>query len=272
MAFQPETTAIPVTGVEAHLGAMAYFAVLAYPTREEWPKRDEFVETAKALLSKKYIARGGDRRKILRKYSGMKNEKIDGTLSRAFYRIQALRLPAAQMAYWKIIHNTRFGPFIRGTHSTVLKFKAPQEGEWAITFAEEYPSWEPTSLNECAKLMAFQLENARRDWKWHNHRDVAPLAQNPNITFEPASKNVLHRVWKATMPVLHLAMAFPKRQEEPDVIRLIHDPSWLPSTLRYAEEIRSVLPQCIPSFDPATAIRLLPVPHDAPKGDGHESS
>jgi len=261
--FKPEVTSIPVTGVGAHVGAMAYFAVLAYPNRDGWSKRDKLVDALKAWLSKAYIAKGGDRRKILRKYKRLKNEAIEGTLSLAFYRIQALRLPAARMAYWKLIHGQIVGSVVKGTRSTVLRLRAPKESEWANKFAEEYPSWEPTSLNECARLMAFELENARRAWGWHDHKDAAPLSQNPDITIESASKNVLKRVWKATMPVLHLAMAFPKKQEHPDILGLIHDPSWLPSTLRYAEGLRRMLPQFIHRYDSEKAIRLLPITYDA---------
>ena len=47
-----EIIEIRTDGVWAHIGAIAYFAVLAYPKREEWPKRDEFIEAAKAWLAK----------------------------------------------------------------------------------------------------------------------------------------------------------------------------------------------------------------------------
>ena len=108
---------------------MGYFAVLAYPDREEWSKRTEFVEAFKARVSKIYLARGGGRRKILPKYRGMKNERINGILSRAFYRIQALRLPAAEMANWRIMHGQRIGPI-------VIKFEPPKKEYWARKFAK----------------------------------------------------------------------------------------------------------------------------------------
>jgi hypothetical protein len=258
VGFESETIVLPVSGPEARLGAMGYFAVLAYPERKNWPKRDELVDAFKAFLFKADIHRGLERRRVSRKYSGMRDGTMLGRVSRAVYRIQALRLPAARMASWKLIHRQTFGPVIKGTRSTILKIGAPKERQWAREFRKEYPNWEPTSIHECARLMAFQLEHARREWEQHHHKDAAPLWNNPDVTIESAARNVRRRVWNASMPVLHLAMVFPRRQERPDVIELVRDPSWLSSALKSAEATRQVLPQCIHSYDQRKAIRLLP--------------
>ena len=64
MTTQPETTMLPVIGPPARVGVMGYFAVLAYPEQEDWPKRDELVNAFKACLLKSYIRRGGDWRRV----------------------------------------------------------------------------------------------------------------------------------------------------------------------------------------------------------------
>ena len=257
MDTTPEITTVPVAGRGAHLGAMAYFAVLAYPKPQEWPKRNELVEALKAHLSKAYIARGGERRKVLPKYRGMKNEKIEKVLDKAFYRIKALRLPAAKMAYWKMIHGQRVGPFL-------IKLKqSSNEGNIGLKrFAQEYPSWEPTTITECARRMAAMLDVARQDWEQHCHEDTE---------FVWDEKNILHRVWASTKTVLHLAMFFPhKGERKVDVFRLIHDPSWLTSTLANAEALRRILPQFIHRYDSEKAIRLLPIPSNVRNTLGSE--
>jgi hypothetical protein len=42
-----EVRYVPVEGIEAYHGATVYYAVLAYPGRDEWPKRVEFVRGCK---------------------------------------------------------------------------------------------------------------------------------------------------------------------------------------------------------------------------------
>jgi hypothetical protein len=120
MDCTPEITQIPVTGFKASVGAMGYMAVLAYPNWDDRPKRNNFIEAFKADICKGYMRAGMDRRKILPIYRGMKNEKINGILSRGLYRIQAFRIPAARMAWWKMINGQKFGPIVKGTRETIL--------------------------------------------------------------------------------------------------------------------------------------------------------
>src|SRR5689334_19204204 len=100
MFSEPEIRNVPIGGIHNHVGAIVYLAVLAYPAQRDWVKRDELAEAIRGHLGKAYIAQGGARRKILAKYRGMKNERIGGILSRATYRLETRRLPAANMAYW----------------------------------------------------------------------------------------------------------------------------------------------------------------------------
>ena len=244
-----ETIYIPVEGDAAHLGAVAYLAVLAYPSRAEWDKRTQFVEHFKGRLSKLYIdgavLRKGEllrtykrpRERVARiqpRYRQMKHEKIEGVLNRAFYRIKAWRLPAAEIALWMMLHNQRVGPFV----VKVANASRPQ--------------WEPTSIAKACDLVADLLNSQRGVWeRFHSDHD-----------FGWDAVRVRHRVWATTKPVLHLAIALrgaPRREHysiEP--LLLIQEPSWLRNALEYAEASRQVLPQLIPSFEPEQAVRLLP--------------
>lgn len=228
-----ETTHIPVKGDKAHLGAIAYLAVLAYPERAEWPKRDKFVEAAKAWLCKQYMYRRERKRaatNILPKYRSFKWEKIDGTLKQAFYRIEAWRLPAAMMADWVILEGKRVGPFVIRVRDSDRKY------------------FTPASLNRAAERVGELLASQRQ---------LQHARRGKEFGWERTS--VMHRVWASTKPVLHLALAFPSRKgKKIDPFRLVVDPSWLAQALVQAEATRLILPQLIPGFKIEKSIRLLP--------------
>lgn len=229
MSRSGEVTEIRTDGLWAHIGAIGYFAVLAYPKREEWPKRNRFMEAAKAWLAKEYIKHGGKRAEIRPHYRQWKNEKIDGVLNRAFYRIKGWRLPAAKLAWEKIMDGQRVGPF-------VLKVKDPDD-----------PNWKPRSVLALAERGA-RLLNATR---WEHSRSEREFGWDvPTFT---------HRVWASSKPVLHLALYFPyKNRIKFNPLLLIHDPSWLRPTLLNAEAMRLHLRRWFPTYDPESAIRLLP--------------
>ncbi len=232
-----EVTRVPTRGKAAHLGAIAYLAVLAYPNQKEWPKRDAFVECAKAWVSKEYMDRGGDRAKVLLKYRRYKREKIykHGPLNRAFYRIENWRQPAALMARWVMLQGVEFGGG-RIPSKTVpdgIPFKSMRILTAASTITQ--------GAGKLGDLKAIGLPRDR--------------------------ENAIHRIWASTKPVLHLALAFPfhnpryrssKKKHMIDTLRLIEDPRWLLPSLRFAECLLLELPQVFPSFDTAKAVRLLP--------------
>lgn len=89
-----EVTRIPVSGVDAHVGAMGFLAVLAYP--ESIKKRDELVFAMKACFARGQIPRGRGRRVLPAEMREMENQQIDGRLDRAHRRIVD-RLLAADM-------------------------------------------------------------------------------------------------------------------------------------------------------------------------------
>lgn len=93
-----ETTDLPTKEPAAMLGAIGYLAVLAYPDRSEWNKRDEFVRAAKALLLQISIKRGYPRRKVPPEYRRYRSAKTDGVLGKGFRRIYDRRLIAALIA------------------------------------------------------------------------------------------------------------------------------------------------------------------------------
>ncbi len=185
MAKDAEVTDIPIGGVPAHLGAIGYLAVLAYPSREDWGKRDKLVDAAKAWLMKDYYIRhGGDRTRIKVKYRTARPRDYYSTLDQAFYRIQAWRLPAAMMARWIMLHGLRVGPLVFEMHD-------PKRKWWAMK-----------GVNAAAERMAYLLDAQRSEWQHYRSRT--------EVGWEHS--NILHRVWASTLPVQHLALAFPLAQ------------------------------------------------------------
>ena len=111
MPNKHESTAIPTKGKAAHLGAIAYLAVLAYPNRSEWRMRDQFVEACKALMLQIAVKRGYPRWEIYPRYRKMRPEQMHSRISRAFRRIYSRRLFAVYVASWPILSRTKVGPF-----------------------------------------------------------------------------------------------------------------------------------------------------------------
>ena len=232
MAKDAEVTDIPIDGVPAHLGAIAYLAVLAYPSREDWSKRNKLLDATKAWLIKDYyIPHGGDRTRIKVNYLTARPRDYHSTLAQAIYRIQAWRLPAAMMARWIMLHGVRVGPFVINVHN-------PKDKRWA-----------PTGVSAAAERMAELLDAQRSEWQHYRSRT--------DVGWE--CPNVLHRVWASTLPVLHLALAFPfGKGQKTDPFLLVHKPFWLGPALLHAELARQSLREQIPTFDPQKAVRLLP--------------
>ena len=130
----------------------------------------------------------------------------------------------------KIIHGQQIGP-------VVLKVKDSDD-----------PNWEPRSVLALCERGARLLNAAR--WEYtHAEKEFGW----DRVTF-------WNRVWKSSMPVLHLALFFPhKNGVKVNPFLLIHDPSWLRLTLLNAEAMRSLLHQWFTGYDAETTVRLLPV-------------
>jgi len=229
-----EVLRIPVDGCGAYDSVVNYFALLAYPMPTERAKCIEFSQALKTLRYKLYLKGGGDRAKVPDFYRGYKNEAMAGRVRLGFRRV-IVRLEAASMAlciYFDGLGVPYDDPTPNGSVGMVIEA--------------------PGTVNKAAEDL---LRHTRPD-----------LLQN-NETFDSAMVNIKHRVWAASLPVLHLAIAliramihrpgFPNQMEKV-FIAMLHDPQWLSQTLDDAERIRFELPSRIPTFRAEQAIRLLP--------------
>jgi len=231
-----ETRYIPTEGISAYYGAIVFLAVLAYPKRFEWSKREKFVRAAKALLLKNYIAQGGNRTMIMPKYRSFKNKRMFESLRGGFRRIP-VRLSAASMARCLILDGAR------------------------VPFADSKPGKPlglllraPNTVNQAAGVLLGDM-----------------ACKGRILESDSGSVNVKHRIWASTLPVLHLAVAFfpvaVAHIREPLVsseisweqqLLWIYKPLWLSRALDFAERIRPQLTAKIPTFKPERAISLLP--------------
>ena len=85
------------------------------------------------------------------------------------------------------------------------------------------------------------------------HSDAKPLAQSLPAQTEAARQ----RVWKPSLPVLHLAVALNSHvlQHDVTIFDLLEHPTWVAPILEGAERLR---PQLEKAFDLPPAIRLYP--------------
>jgi hypothetical protein len=70
------------------------------------------------------------------------------------------------------------------------------------------------------------------------------------------------RTWKATRPVLHLALALRTILQEPRElgVELLYEPTWVPRALKFAEHVLLPTLRTSPLMHRIRAIRLLPSP------------
>lgn len=111
-----ETTAIPVRGPLAEIGAAAYIAVLAYP--ESHAKRDEFIEAAKSFLIRYHVpgllrTRTHDPAIASRARRLMPHKQVDRVFKAADRRLR-LRLAAGIIAQLTVLHLSARGGAIVG--------------------------------------------------------------------------------------------------------------------------------------------------------------
>jgi hypothetical protein len=238
-----EQTGIPVAGPLwlRQMGAAAYLAVLAYPGRDEWPKRDQFIEGVKARFVKEARRRGCPKQRIPQKYRSFSNRRIDQILRRTFHRLWVWRAPAGLAGNWMMVAGSRFGPYT---------FKVSLRRLRTATFVRssaKYLGPETTDVTRLSPFRAMQEIVKQIDEAKGMHREELP-----------ALENARRRVWTNSLPVLHLTMPIAYRlSTEDNPMKFIYDPSWVAPALRNAECLLKLLPHKIASFNPRRALRLI---------------
>ena len=238
---EPETSVIPIDGPWARIGAARYLAVVAYPLQNDWPKRDRFVEAAAHWLDR---VRGVGGRQ-------MRETRIDGAFNKAFHLLQTRRLPAARAARWiSLMQMLTRSPW-RELWKDGKVPRVPGPNRMALRYFRETERLEQNQ--EFAGLMRYRSDRKRN----------SKPKSKPNLT------NILRRVWKETMPVLHLAVAFVETapgEISGQAHRLeyhILNPHWLIPALARAESLRGSLQSIVASFTTENAIRLSPCMHNS---------
>lgn len=204
-----ELTELPTVGPDSWLGAAGFLAVLAFPDRID--SRDRFVSAAKAHVFRRF-GRRFMRCQVapgLTKIRGLRAEAIESVFAKTGHAIVNRRLPAALMA-------NRMG------------VEAGLSGFLDV---------ERTNGNELAKLGSL---TQAADW-------CAKLLKADRIHGGWTSDKVIERIWRPTLPVLHLAIVLRSLSAEKyghslDLMRLIDEPSpWLPDAVSRAEKFRTLL-------------------------------
>ncbi len=244
-----ETTCIPASGPLAYAGAIQYLAVLAYPSRTEWPKRDKFVKAMKSRLLLGAVKSGYPKKQVKAEYrdewrrkGGLR--KFCAAANRAFDRIGTRRLPAVQMLRWILFHGFQIKLQFDSPEGMRLKNLILKIGYNGLPDMDG----KRFSLNKAAEYY-----NCADGW----------LRSAENIT------NIKHRVWAESLPVLHLAAALEgeiKRimENPPDLLHrpvldyLILHPSWVPRVLEQAEMLRLFVTPLLAERG-YQAIQLLPL-------------
>ena len=217
-----ETTLIPINEPLARAGAIAYLAILAYPSRAEWRHRDNFVKAAKAWLFWRAVKRGYPKNLIKAEFVDKWRKKFgrtkaDAAIDRAYNRIASRQLPAAAMFRWIKFHGFQIKLQFNSSKGVRFKNLPLKLGYKGIPDQEG----KRLSVNKAAE----------------HYGGIDEIV------------NVKHRVWAESLPVLHLAMALENeirrfKDHPPDNLKrhpldyLILDPSWLPKALKQAEMIR----------------------------------
>ena len=223
-----EVLYIPVEGDAAYHGAVVYYAVLAYPRRDEWPKRVEFVRAVRALCGKVSIAGGDDRKSVPAAYRSLKNEKLSGILSKGFHRI-TVRLHACVIACGIIYSDYVPGP-------------------------GDPPALGFSTVNQAARAIMEGQEELPQP------RFNEPEAGRVNIEHRVWASSLpgLH----LAMSLFHTVGLVVTRTSLPtaEVLRaLLFSERWVKTALFCAEQQwKPFLAAKIPTFDPEEAIRLLP--------------
>ena len=206
-----EITEIPISGYEAHIGALKYLAVVAYPKKNKdfnfIKKRDGFVKAGIAWMVKQDIKNGVKRKNYPKEFREYRYEKIDGAFDQVSNRLERRRMPAVQIMQAIIMH------------------QPPMIQTWA------------SSLTQASKKMHIFIHD-----KFGCRSNADP--STPNF------KDTRDSVFKESIPVLHLAWALKlyldslrsnsKDQYPTDLYNLISSANdWIEPTLNHAEQLRN---------------------------------
>jgi hypothetical protein len=217
-------------------GAPLFFATLAYMNQVE--EREKFI-----------LAVRSSQRKGLMKPHGI---RLPDNLRTAFPRMRGRKAEGAwNMGRKRIHHRIRMGSLgwavFAGDGIRFLYSEPTLDGKIGV------------ELHGVGSLTEGVKEILRQKRKSGAHY-VDPEAY-PN----PSAANEMH-FWAESMPVLHLAMAVytrfqgfaPNLSDDDKLFCLLHTSEWLFDTLKFAEQIRPILHDRIPRFDPNKALRLIP--------------
>jgi hypothetical protein len=234
---------------------LLYYAVLAYPGHNEWPKRRVFIEAMVAMRFREFAVQGARREHIPLFYRRYKREKMLCRIRLGWSRVDR-RISAAIMG-WCIYLNQKHH-----------RFETPTvDGKVGIYLRG------PNTVNDVIRTFVASRQNSSKP---------------THLESESAAANVAHRIWAESFPVLHLAMENPitlkiveaqvsgrqvaEKEMAKDLFDSVHEPTWLRGTLEDAENLKSVLPEKLGthSDDPRglgyrseRAISLLPTEYPA---------
>ena len=248
--------AIPIKGYGAHFGTMVYMAVLAYPNRSQWEKRDRLVEASKAYVLKDWIAQGGDKKKVKRKYRSYRNDLMEKSFRAAVKRINRRRIPAAIAAQWMMASKFQFN--LEHARQATQEMEPEQQVRHvaAAVFVNRLLRSAPANVRQAMQQFVGILTTRKEDTE---------DADDDTITEDEAVRNLRVRVWKESLPVLHLAIPLAGRwqklckERQSMAVAFLYDTSWLESSLTVAENLREhILPENIRGYRPEEAVQLIP--------------
>ena len=157
-------------------GVLLYYAVLAYPRRNDWQKRLAFVDSMIAMRFREFVVQGAQARRYTPCFRRIKREKVLCGINLGWKRVQR-RIDAAIMG-WCICLNGRS-----------YRYDAPTpEGKIRLFLRG------PKTVNEVIRTY---LANR------------CSSSDAINLEEGSAAANIAHRVWAESFPVLHIAMMNP---------------------------------------------------------------
>lgn len=229
---ESEVTAIPVEGPYAWLGAAGYLAVLAYPGRNEWKKRTEFVEAWRSCLIKHHrnwaISHG--KTDDLPPIPEMKNQQIDNKIRAGVRRITRHRLPAADVMVERLLWET---PDAARLFGAALELWAKRQGM------------------ENARITKITRPKGTISAAIGRRTECKVKVKSEVCDPFGVRSNIFSKSWTPSLPVIHLALALRSTLLKMaknggaafDAFHLVVNPEWLPGTLEAAEVFRAVIEQ-----------------------------
>ena len=216
-----ETTAIPVKGSAAGLGAAMVIAVLAYPKQKDQPKRTKFIEALRGESAKRYLSRfrpgpHGDKNSIPENLRKMKNQQIrniiygpNGAIARLLKRMRA-----AQIAHQLFL--IKGGAFL--ALGNAINYSLSTRG-----IRVEKISLPKGNVTHLVKESS-KYRTVNRD------------------EFE-ALNSEMRDIWMECLPVIHLALSLhifisEKYSCKIDIWHLLNNPDWVEGVVQNGELIR----------------------------------